>query len=136
MRVCGGAIASSRLFCARPVRVCVCSIVLSASAYMARLIHALVALFMSSSDLMSYHARAPRALACTHAYAPMRNAYVPPRPPGTAIPTDFDASLATVHKTIASTAILEGGRKSLDAGGTEVTLAYADEFSAEPVGFV
>ena len=54
---------------------------------------------------------------------------------GAATPRDFDASLATLRKTVASTAILEAGRRSLDAGGAEVALAYADEFSDEPIGF-
>ncbi len=39
-------------------------------------------------------------------------------------PEDFDDTLATVHTTRPVTAILEAGRRSLDAGGATVTIVY------------
>jgi len=52
---------------------------------------------------------------------------------GEAVPSDFEASLATVNGTLQGTAILEAGRRSLDAGGAEVELLYdaADEVRPE-----
>lgn len=46
---------------------------------------------------------------------------------GKAKPRDFDSgvnALATVHKTLQTTAILEAGRRSLDCGGKEVKILY------------
>ena len=47
-------------------------------------------------------------------------------------PQSFDVELATIGTTVATTAILEAGRRSLDRGGAEVALIYSDEFSAVP----
>ena len=38
----------------------------------------------------------------------------------------FDAELATIHTTAQTTAILEAGRRSLDAGGKRVRFAYSE----------
>lgn len=50
---------------------------------------------------------------------------------GEATPGDFEDSLATVHGTMLTTAILEAGRRSLDAGGAQQVIVY-DEASGEP----
>ena len=47
-------------------------------------------------------------------------------------PKDFDGELATAASTIASTAILEAGRRSLDAGGQPMKIVYASDTSTEP----
>jgi D-galacturonate reductase len=51
---------------------------------------------------------------------------------GTAVPADFDAELATVHATMQGTAVLEAGRRSLDAGGAPVRIVYAGDDDCEP----
>ena len=38
----------------------------------------------------------------------------------------FDAELPTVHNTVLTTAILEAGRRSLDAKGASIDLIYND----------
>jgi D-galacturonate reductase len=43
---------------------------------------------------------------------------------GTAQPADFDARLPTVHATKLTTAVLEAGRRSLDANGAPVRILY------------
>ena len=43
---------------------------------------------------------------------------------GAASARDFDHSLASVHATALTTAILEAGRRSLNAGGRPVTILY------------
>jgi D-galacturonate reductase len=49
-------------------------------------------------------------------------------------PDDFnDGSLATVHTTMQGTAILEAGRRSLDADGQPMDIIYEDEASKEPI---
>jgi D-galacturonate reductase len=50
---------------------------------------------------------------------------------GAATAREFDRSLASVHATFQTTAILDAGRKSLDAGGMPMTLQYA-EGGADP----
>ena len=46
----------------------------------------------------------------------------------------FDAELATIHTTAQTTAILEAGRRSLDAGGKRVQFVYGKgEASLVPV---
>jgi len=55
---------------------------------------------------------------------------------GEATPADFNQRLATLRKTICVTAILEAGRKSLDAGGKPFGFTYADDASCEPVNIV
>ena len=53
---------------------------------------------------------------------------------GKAKPSDFDdGSLATVHTTMQGTAILEAGRKSLDAGGQPFDIIYDGETSEHPI---
>lgn len=55
---------------------------------------------------------------------------------GKAAPSDFDdGSLATVHTTMQGTAILEAGRKSLDADGRPFDIVY-DGDGLEPVAIV
>jgi D-galacturonate reductase len=49
---------------------------------------------------------------------------------GKATARDYDHSLASVHTTYQTTAILDAGRKSLDAGGVPVEILYED--SARP----
>jgi len=44
---------------------------------------------------------------------------------GEAVPSDFDGSLATLSCTLRTTAILEAGRRSLDAKKT-VRILYED----------
>jgi D-galacturonate reductase len=46
---------------------------------------------------------------------------------GEARPEDFRERLATARDTVWVTAILEAGRRSLDAGGTVVELVYAGD---------
>lgn len=54
---------------------------------------------------------------------------------GTAKPDDFDdGSLATVHTTMQGTAILEAGRRSLDADGQPMDIVYEGDDSEEPIG--
>ena len=55
---------------------------------------------------------------------------------------DASAGLATVEATLATTAILEAGRRSLDAGGRGVRIVYPAgaggagvDVDAQPVGF-
>ena len=49
-------------------------------------------------------------------------------------PADFDGALPTLATTADATAILEAGRRSLDAGGRPFELVYASAESATPVG--
>jgi D-galacturonate reductase len=53
---------------------------------------------------------------------------------GHSTPRDFDALLPTIHVTCGTTAILEAGRRSLDAGGMPMVLDYKDEASCHPQG--
>jgi D-galacturonate reductase len=54
---------------------------------------------------------------------------------GTSQPDDYnDGSLATVHTTMQGTAILEAGRKSLDADGRPMDILYTNDDSVEPIG--
>ena len=56
---------------------------------------------------------------------------------GTTKPSDYDdGSLATVHTTMQGTAILEAGRKSLDADGRPMDIQYENDTSMEPTGIV
>jgi len=55
---------------------------------------------------------------------------------GKAVASDFDHRLATMHTTIAVTAILEAGRRSLDAGNLPFGFTYASNDSCEPTGIV
>jgi len=49
-------------------------------------------------------------------------------------PADYDdGSIATVHTTLQGTAILDAGRRSLDANGQAMDLKYRDE-DIEPIG--
>ena len=50
---------------------------------------------------------------------------------GAATARDFDDKLATVHTTFQTSAILDAGRQSLDAGGASMALVYSDD--AEPL---
>jgi D-galacturonate reductase len=52
---------------------------------------------------------------------------------GAAAARDFDHSLASIHATSLSTAILEAGRRSLDAGGAAMEIVYESDTSCEPV---
>ena len=54
---------------------------------------------------------------------------------GRASARDFDHSLASIHTTFQTTAILEAGRRSLDAHGAAVELLYGDANSVRPTGF-
>ena len=45
-----------------------------------------------------------------------------------------DRDLPTLNTTAGATAILEAGRRSLDAGGAPFDLRYADDASCVPVG--
>uniref|UniRef100_A0A7S4VCI2 Gfo/Idh/MocA-like oxidoreductase N-terminal domain-containing protein n=1 Tax=Alexandrium monilatum TaxID=311494 RepID=A0A7S4VCI2_9DINO len=49
-------------------------------------------------------------------------------------PADFDHQLPTIHTTVAATAILEAGKRSLDAGGRPMQLTYDSEQSVVPSG--
>jgi D-galacturonate reductase len=50
-------------------------------------------------------------------------------------PADFDdGSLATVHTTLQGTAILEAGRRSLDADGQPMDILYENNVSLTPIG--
>ena len=51
---------------------------------------------------------------------------------GRCTPADFDATMPTLATTAGATAILEAGRRSLDAGGQPFELIYADELSETP----
>ena len=54
---------------------------------------------------------------------------------GTAKASDYDdGSLATVHTTLQGTAILEAGRRSLDADGLAMDIVYETDASLEPTG--
>lgn len=44
---------------------------------------------------------------------------------------DFDSSLATIGTTALTTAILEAGRRSLDAGGRGMEIVYGEEADRE-----
>ena len=46
---------------------------------------------------------------------------------GTASTEDFNGKLATINDTIACTAILEAGRRSLDAGGKVIHFKYDND---------
>lgn len=45
---------------------------------------------------------------------------------GLASPRDFDSSLATIHSTFLTTAILHAGRMSLDADGAAIEICYPE----------
>lgn len=48
-------------------------------------------------------------------------------------PSDFDdGSIATVHTTLQGTAILEAGRRSLDADSQPMDILYENQSSGEP----
>jgi D-galacturonate reductase len=50
-------------------------------------------------------------------------------------PRDFDdGSIATVHTTLQGTAILEAGRRSLDADSQPMDILYESQDSCEPCG--
>ena len=49
-------------------------------------------------------------------------------------PADFDCSLPTMATTAGTTAILEAGRRSLDAGGRPFELTYSDDSACTPQG--
>ncbi|MEM7314966.1 MAG: gfo/Idh/MocA family oxidoreductase, partial [Planctomycetota bacterium] len=51
---------------------------------------------------------------------------------GKAKPAEFHTSLATVQTTTAVTAILEAGRRSLDAGGIVVAIKYDESGEIAP----
>mmetsp|Transcript_6958 Transcript_6958/g.15180 ORF Transcript_6958/g.15180 Transcript_6958/m.15180 type:complete len:424 (-) Transcript_6958:99-1370(-) len=54
---------------------------------------------------------------------------------GQAKPGDYDdGSIATVHTTMQGTAILEAGRRSLDADGRPMDVMYENESAEEPIG--
>ena len=53
---------------------------------------------------------------------------------GKRVATDFDHVLPTMSTTAGTTAILEAGRKSLDAGGRPFVLTYADATGTIPTG--
>lgn len=53
---------------------------------------------------------------------------------GRATPADFDDTLPTIGTTVASTAILEAGRRSLDAGGRPMRLVYSGSEDDVPLG--
>jgi len=52
---------------------------------------------------------------------------------GRATPSDFDDTLPTIGTTVASTAILEAGRRSLDAGGRPMRLIYSGNTDVVPL---
>jgi len=52
---------------------------------------------------------------------------------GRAKPRDFDATLATIHSTVGTTAVLEAGRRSLDHGGRPMRLVYGTAGGTDPV---
>jgi len=47
---------------------------------------------------------------------------------------EWDSRLATAAKTLQGSAILEAGRRSLDAGGRVVNIVYENDTSLEPMG--
>lgn len=50
-------------------------------------------------------------------------------------PSDYDdGSLATVHTTLQGTAVLEAGRRSLDADGQPMDILYSDDAAEHPIG--
>ena len=53
---------------------------------------------------------------------------------GSATPADFDGVLPTLATTAGATAILEAGRRSLDAAGRPHELVYADDTAETPIG--
>ena len=53
---------------------------------------------------------------------------------GSTSPRDFDGRLATVHDTVPTTAILEAGRRSLDAGGRAYAISYAEDGGVSALG--
>jgi len=55
---------------------------------------------------------------------------------GLKLASDFDHELPTMATTVAATAILEAGRRSLDSGGRTFELAYDSASSAVPVAIV
>jgi len=56
---------------------------------------------------------------------------------GEAKPRDFDHHLATIGTTILTTAILEAGRKSLDARGQPFAIQYDDSSDwSNPTGII
>ena len=52
---------------------------------------------------------------------------------GSAVPADFRSKFATIDDTVWVTAVLEAGRRSLDAGGSVVRLRYDDRNIVEYV---
>lgn len=52
---------------------------------------------------------------------------------GAATARDFDDRLATIHTTFQTTAILEAGRRSLDASGAAMELVYDTAHPLRPV---
>ena len=51
---------------------------------------------------------------------------------GKATPAQYDGVLPTLATTVGATAILEAGRRSLDAGGRPMEIVYATESSDVP----
>ena len=51
---------------------------------------------------------------------------------GRATPRDYDGALPTLATTAGATAILEAGRRSLDAGGRTMELVYVDDAAETP----
>ncbi len=66
---------------------------------------------------LSFEAFVDAAAACSH---------------GGRAPADFDGALPTMATTAGATAILEAGRRSLDAGGRPFELMYTDDGSCTP----
>ena len=52
---------------------------------------------------------------------------------GSRTPADFNGSMPTLATTAGATAILEAGRRSLDAGGRPFQLVYASDASDTPI---
>ena len=52
---------------------------------------------------------------------------------GDKTPADFDGALPTLATTAGATAILEAGRRSLDAAGRPFELVYADDEASTPI---
>ena len=51
--------------------------------------------------------------------------------------SDYNYALASLHTTFGTTAILEAGRRSLDAGGKSVKILYDNSSDqCRPTGFV
>ena len=53
---------------------------------------------------------------------------------GKATPSEYNSALPTLATTAGATAILEAGRRSLDAGGRPIELTYSDQCSEIPIG--